>query len=244
MLDEFATWFAWLQTHPELETLLASVVLLAAAWLANWIVKRILVRGLMRILRQWRANTEVNKHQRNIIRRLANIFPALVLSIGVSFIPGLPAALITVVKNVSSAFIMLTIALAIGSALDLANTVYSRRPNAHLKPIKGYLQVAAIAIYAVATVLIIAMLIDRSPLILLSGLGAMAAVLMLIFQDTLLSLVASVQISSNDIVRVGDWIEMPGLNADGDVIDIALHTVKVQNWDKTITTDPHQTHDQ
>jgi miniconductance mechanosensitive channel len=153
----------------------------------------------------------------------------------------LPAALISVVENVSGAFIILTIALAIGSALDLANVVYSHRPNAHLKPIKGYLQVVAIAIYAVTTVRIIARLIDRSPLILLSGLGAMAAVLMLIFQDTLLSLVASVQISSNDIVRVGDWIEMPELNADGDVIDIALHTIKVQNWDKTITTIPTHT---
>jgi miniconductance mechanosensitive channel len=92
--------------------------------------------------------------------------------------------------------------------------------------------------FIITTVLIIAVLIDRSPLILLSGLGAIAAVLMLVFQDTLLSLVASVQISSSDMVRVGDWIEMPQLNADGDVIDIALHTVKVQNWDKTITTLP------
>src|SRR5690606_11442447 len=83
-----------------------------------------------------------------------------------------------------------------------------------------------------------ASLLDRSPLILLSGLGAMAAVLMLVFQDTLLSLVASVQISSGDMVRVGDWIEMPQLNADGNVIDIALHTVRVQNWDRTITTIP------
>jgi len=93
-------------------------------------------------------------------------------------------------------------------------------------------------LYALTAILMVAALIDRSPLILLSGLGAMAAVLMLVFQDTLLSLVASVQISSNDIVRVGDWVEMPQLNADGDVIDIALHTVKVQNWDKTITTIP------
>ncbi|WP_372874410.1 mechanosensitive ion channel family protein, partial [Pseudomonas sp.] len=95
-----------------------------------------------------------------------------------------------------------------------------------------------ILVFVIAAILIIATLIDRSPLILLSGLGAMAAVLMLIFQDTLLSLVASVQISSSDIIRVGDWIEMPQLNADGDVIDIALHTVKVQNWDKTITSIP------
>jgi miniconductance mechanosensitive channel len=83
-----------------------------------------------------------------------------------------------------------------------------------------------------------ATLMDRSPLLLLSGLGALAAVLMLVFKDTILSLVASVQIGSNDMVRVGDWIEMPQFDADGDVIDIALHSVKVQNWDKTITTIP------
>ena len=84
----------------------------------------------------------------------------------------------------------------------------------------------------------ISILIDESPLLLLSGLGAMAAVLLLVFKDTILSLVASVQLSSNDMLRVGDWIEMPGMHADGDVIDIALHTVKIQNFDKTITTIP------
>src|SRR3546814_7332819 len=84
----------------------------------------------------------------------------------------------------------------------------------------------------------LAVLFERSPLLLFSGLGAMTAVLMLVFKDTILSLVASVQLSSNDMVRVGDWIEMPQLGADGDVIDIALHTVKVQNWAKTITTIP------
>ncbi|MDT4852653.1 Miniconductance mechanosensitive channel YbdG [compost metagenome] len=141
-------------------------------------------------------------------------------------------------RNVCSAFIVLTIALAISGVLSLVNLIYQRRPDANLKPIKGYVQVVKILVFAIAAILMVATLIDRSPLILLSGLGAMAAVLMLIFQDTLLSLVASVQISSSDIVRVGDWIEMPQSNADGDVIDIALHTVKVQNWDKTITSIP------
>ncbi len=142
------------------------------------------------------------------------------------------------VRNVCGGFIVLTMALALGALLDIVNMVYQRRSDAHLHPIKGYLQVLKIVLYAIATILIIATLIDRSPLILLSGLGAMAAVLMLIFQDTLLSLVASVQITSNDLIRVGDWVEMPQLNADGDVIDIALHTVKIQNWDKTITSIP------
>lgn len=106
--------------------------------------------------------------------------------------------------------------------------------GAHLTPVATISR----SEYALATILMTARLIGRSPLIPLSGLGAMVAVLMLISQDTLLSLVASVQIGSNDMIRVGDWIAMPQLNADGSVIDIALHTVKVQNWDKTITTIP------
>src|SRR3546814_16396916 len=94
------------------------------------------------------------------------------------------------------------------------------------------------AIYIIAAVLIIAALVGKSPLVLRTGLGAMTAVLMLVFKDTILSLVASVQLSSNDMRRVGDWIEMPSQNADGYVIDISVHTVKVQNWDKTNSTIP------
>lgn len=224
-----------LRAHPELHTLLASTALVFVAWLANWITKRIMVRGLYRLLRQLRDQPAEDF---GVIRRLANIVPALVLSLGVGAIPGLPDAFVSVVRNVCSGFIVLTIALALTAVLDIVNFLYQRRKDAHLHPIKGYMQVLKIVIYVIATILIIATLVDRSPLILLSGLGAMAAVLMLIFQDTILSLVASVQIASNDIVRVGDWIEMPQLNADGDVIDIALHTIKVQNWDKTITTIP------
>src|SRR5690606_9409944 len=92
--------------------------------------------------------------------------------------------------------------------------------------------------WVIGRILVVAALINKSPLVLLTGLGAMTAVLMLVFKDTLLSLVASLQLASNDMLRVGDWIEMPSQNADGDVIDISLHTVKVQNWDKTISTIP------
>ena len=235
MQDELGIWLDWLRNHPELQTLVASAALIFAAWLANWIVKRILVRGVYQLVR---SSRETELQDFGIIRRLSNIVPALILSIGVNTVPGLPEAAVTVVRNVCGGFIVLTIALALGALLDIINMIYRRRADAHVHPIKGYLQVVKIVVYAIATILIIATLIDRSPLILLSGLGAMAAVLLLIFQDTILSLVASVQISSNDIIRVGDWIEMPQLNADGDVIDIALHTVKVQNWDKTITNIP------
>ncbi len=235
MQEEVTSWLDLLSQHPQLQTLLACFALIIVAALANWLVKHILVRGFYSMLQRFGGS---NKNDFGVVKRLSNIVPALIISSSIGLVPGLPEAAITVVKNVAGGFIILTIALGLGAILEVINLLYMRRKNAHLKPIKGYIQVIKIVIYAIATILIVATLIDRSPLILLSGLGAMAAVLMLIFQDTLLSLVASVQISSGDMIRVGDWIEMPQLNADGDVIDIALHTVKIQNWDKTITTVP------
>ncbi|MFC6438546.1 mechanosensitive ion channel family protein [Novosphingobium resinovorum] len=173
-----------------------------------------------------------------IVSRLSNILPALIVQGGIGTVSGLPMALPSLVHSICAAIIIVSLALSLTGVLTLANEQYQRRPEAGNRPIKGYVQVAKLLVYGATAILVIAALMDQSPLLLLSGLGAMAAVLMLVFKDTILSLVASVQITSNDMIRVGDWIEMPKLDANGDVIDIALHTVKVQNFDKTITTIP------
>jgi miniconductance mechanosensitive channel len=228
---------AFVPDTPWLQTLIGLAVLAATAILANLVVKEVILRVLGRMLDGLSLAVQA-KDARPIARRLANVVPAIVISHGVRLAPHLPVEVETVTRNVCSAFIVLTIVLAISAALDLVNDLYQRRPESRSRPIKGYLQVTKIVLYGGSLVLITAALMERSPLLLLSGLGAMAAVLMLVFKDTILSLVASVQITSNDMIRVGDWIEMPQLNADGDVVDIALHTVKVQNWDKTITTIP------
>lgn len=237
MLELSANWQSALAETPWLHTTIMATGLLLISWLANLIVKNIIIRSFYRFLAH-KADPRLSEF--GLAKRLSNIVPALIISAGVQFIPNTPEWVIEVVRNVSNSFIILTVVLALGSLLNLINYLYqSRNPEkARTHPIKGYIQVLKILLYAIATILIVATLIDRSPLILLSGLGAMAAVLMLIFQDTILSLVASVQISSNDMIRVGDWVEMPGQNADGDVIDIALHTVRIQNFDKTITTIP------
>lgn len=228
-------WNLWITEFPLLETFVYACGLLIFALIVNQVIKKILVRGFYGLLKHL---TQGHSDDFGVVKRLANIAPALVISSGLHLVPHLPATLVSVILNVVSGFIILTIAMGISSVLDVINHLYNRRPDAHRKPIKGYLQVVKIIIYALATLLVIATLIDRSPLILFSGLGAMAAVLMLIFQDTLLSLVASVQISSGDMIRVGDWVEIPALGVDGDVIDIALHTVKIRNFDKTVTTVP------
>lgn len=227
-----------LEANPPLMAAISLLLLVVAAAIANFVVKVALLRVLHRVfaMTAWGRDPELARH--GVVERLANLMPALVIYAGIGLVPGLPESAVTVVRNVTSAFMILTLARAAGTALGVVDTLYHRRPEARLKPIKGYLQVLKIGVYVIASLLMIATLIDRSPLILLSGLGAMAAVLILVFQDTLLSLVAGIQISSTDMVRVGDWIEMAGQNANGTVTEIALHTVKVENFDKTVTTVP------
>ncbi len=215
---------------------LAALLLLALA--ADIIARRSLIRALHRITHNTRSEWDNALLEAGVFPRLAHLLPALVIYFGLQMIPGLTDTIVRLGINVTLAYILLMASLVIGAALTAANAVYEKQPIAKERPLKGFLQVAKIVIFAITTILIVAVLIDRSPVLLLSGLGAMTAVLILVFKDTILSLVASVQLTSLDMIRVGDWIEMPSCNADGDIVDISLHTVKVQNWDKTITTIP------
>ncbi|ATP12638.1 mechanosensitive ion channel protein MscS [Bartonella henselae] len=226
----------FLVQYPWLETISWLIILILIALFINFLARKSLIHGV-KTLGSFLPKKTTNDI-RNAIQFMANIVSAFMLSIGVNFIPTLPKTFSTIISNVANALIIFFVVLTISALLNVINTLYEQRPAARVKPIKGYIQIAKIALFTVAVVLMIATLIDRSPLILFSGLGAMAAVLMLIFQDTLLSLVAGIQISSTDMIRVGDWIEVPNLGADGDVIEIALHTVKVQNFDNTITSVP------
>ena len=238
MTEALSTLDRLLQDRPWLATVtyLAGVLLLS--WLSYLLAHRILVRLAAHLMRSSRARWDDAIVDRRVIHRAANLLPAVVIYLAVPFVPGIPAFVAVVTRNVALAFMILTIALAISALFAAINDIYLASDRARTHPIKGYLQVAQIIVFVISILLMIAVLIERSPLLLLSGFGAMTAVLMLVFKDTILSLVASVQITTNDMLRVGDWIEMPQLGADGDVIDIALHTVKVQNWDKTITTIP------
>ena len=231
-----------LAPYPWAWTALAATGLLLAAWLANFVTKKIALQVLQKLLSASPLGREVGdghgQVRLNVIPRLANTVPALVVYAGVGMLPNLPDNFVTVTRAVCQAFIVVTVALAISRLLNFINSIYERRPNARNKPIKGYIQIIKIIMFVLVGLSVIATLIGAKFLHLITGLGAMTAVLMLIFQDTILSLVASVQISNDGRVRIGDWIEMPSQNADGDVIDIALHTVTVQNWDMTVTTIP------
>lgn len=236
MMEQIQQGLDWLQKDPKTYSIACLVFLLFISWIANLIVKFTLIRGFYHIVHLVFDKSEISN--KRVVARLANVVPIIMIIWGIDLIPDLPPKFVLFVENIGHALIILTVALAASAAVDVFDLVWQQRPDAKIRPIKGYIQVAKLVIYIIAIVLIIAALVDKSPVILLSGLGAMAAVLMLVFQDTILSLVASVQINSNDMVRVGDWIEIPQLNANGIVIDMALHTVTVKNWDMTISNVP------
>jgi miniconductance mechanosensitive channel len=130
------------------------------------------------------------------------------------------------------------VVMVIGSILSAINDIYESYPVSKTRPIKGYIQVGRVVMIIVGVILMITTLLNKSPLGILGGIGAMSAVLLLVFKDSILGLVASIQLSANNMVAIGDWVEVPNYNANGDVIEINLQSIKVRNWDKTITTIP------
>lgn len=223
---------------PWASSLLGLFLLVLVALLADIVAKRQLVRLVRRISRRTNYTWDDALVKHGVFGRFAQLLPALVFYFGLDLVPGLPDGVVVVGENLAISYGLLMLSLATGALLTAINTAYETYPSARERPIKGFLQVVKIAVFVVTAVLIVATLMERSPVLLLSGLGAMTAVLSFVFKDTILALLASVQLTSLDMVRVGDWIEMPQCNADGDVVDVGLHSVKVQNWDKTFTTIP------
>ncbi|HUF69911.1 MAG TPA: mechanosensitive ion channel family protein [Longimicrobiales bacterium] len=228
----------WVEAHPIVGPAIGVAIVLLVAWLANVIARRVILRGIARIVTRTHFTWDNQLHDHDVFKRLANIVPALITYYGVLVVPGLPDTVTLVIQRVAVALVVILIAVSAGAFLTAINDIYAERADARSRPIKGYLQIAKIVITILAGILVLSQLVGTSPVVFLSGIGALTAVILLIFRDTILSFVASIQISANDMVRLGDWIEVPELGADGDVVDIALHTVKVQNWDKTITTVP------
>ena len=230
------------ESEPWMQACVALAVLLALALVTRYIALFLFMRVLQRV--RTRAHSRLTDVILDdaALRRMAHVLPSLVVQVGVSEVPHLSLTVATVIGNVAMALMVIQMVRALLAMLDallnLPNQGDGQTETVKVRSIKSYVQLGKLVLVVAAAIIAGAVLFNRSPLIVLSGLGAMSAVLMLVFKDTILSFTAGVLLSSNDMLRLGDWIEMPQVGADGDVVDIALHTVKVQNWDKTITTIP------
>ncbi|WP_166359823.1 mechanosensitive ion channel family protein [Pseudomonas akapageensis] len=243
-MDTQALWlsvmdsFGALDKQPMLHAGIGLIVLVALALTLGRVARYLILHGIKLLSKQpalhWLDDLLHNK----VFHRLAQMVPSLMVQFGLNLVPELSAKSSRFLGNLALSISILFLLLAVSALLNALLDIYARTRHARTRSIKGYVQLAKMVIYIFGTIIIVATLINRSPLLLLSGLGAMSAVILLVYKDTLLSFVASVQLTSNDMLRVGDWIEMPQVGADGDVVDITLHTVKVQNFDKTIVSIP------
>ena len=208
------------------------IVLLCVA--AHFVTKKIVLRLVTLIVTRNRFKWDDRLLERQVFHKLSHIVPAVIIFSFASAFPGYA----NWIQKGAYVYLLIAALSVLNAFLNAAGDIYQTYEVSKVKPIRGYIQVAKIILFIVGAIVLISALIGQNPLYILSGLGALSAVLMLIFKDSILGLVAGVQLSANDMVRVGDWIEMPKYNADGDVIDITLNTVKVKNWDKTVTMIP------
>lgn len=224
-----------------LETTQFAAELLAVAVLAygaNFLAKRIILRIVALVASRTKNDWDDVLVRRRVFSRLSHLAPAIVIAIAAPLVFEGEANLVVMARKAADIY-MIAVGLLVASAvLAGAGDIYERFPVSRRIPIKGYLQLVMLIFSVVGGIFIVSIIVERSPLVLLTGLGALTAVLLLVFKDTILGLVAGIQLVANDMVRPGDWVEMPKYGADGDVIEITLNTVKIRNWDKTITTIP------
>ena len=214
------------------------LLVLFVALTANRVTKRVVVRGIARLARRTTASWDDVVMRHRVLQRVAHLVPALVIYHFATPVLAGYDQLTAVVRQGALIYMIVIAALAADSVVNVGIEIVrgSRLPRE--LPVRSIAQVLKLVVYAVTAISVLALVLGRSPLLLLSGLGAMSAVTMLVFKDTILGFVAGIQLSANRMVSRGDWIEMPKHGADGDVLDVGLTTVKVQNWDKTITTIP------
>ncbi|MCK4542856.1 MAG: mechanosensitive ion channel [Spirochaetales bacterium] len=217
-------------------TVVAGIIILSI--IVNFIIKKILLKAIGKVVSKTKTIWDDEIYHKGVFNRLSHIVPALVIY----FLAPLPfpdnMVITGFIQRLAVAYMIGIAILVLDALLSSIHSIYQTYKISKSRPIKGYLQVLKIVITTMGIILMITTVLDRSAAGILGGIGALSAVLMLVFKDSILGLVAGMQLAANNMVKIGDWIEMPSYGADGDVIDITLQSVKVQNWDKTISTIP------
>lgn len=224
----------WLNKNPTIKQVLFLLGILLLSYISYFITRRYLLKWLGKLTKRTKTSLDDILYDKVLSHRLAYIVPILIIYNFAYLTPSYAST----IHRFAFALIFFIILTSISAFLQALNKFYEQKEQFKGRPIKGYIQAVTIVLYIVGALVMVGILTGQSFLVLLSGVGALTAIIILVFRDTILSFIASLQITSNDLIRLGDWIEVPQYGADGDVIDIALHIVKIQNWDKTISVIP------
>lgn len=225
---------SWLNENPIIGDNLKFFGVILLALVLYYLTKKIIVRGIRILVRRTPTSYDDLLLNEKLMGRASLIIPLLVLRQFTYLLPEVQLYL----GRLLEALVVIVIMLTLGTLISTFNNLYELTERGKERPVKGYLQIIKIIIYVLGSIVIIGIFTGQEPWTLLTGIGALTAIIILIFRDTILSFVASIQINSYDLVRINDWIEMPKYGADGDVIDISLNVIKVQNFDKTIVVIP------
>lgn len=217
---------------------IAVLVILLVAWLSNFLVKRFVLSFIRSLTEKTKTKTGKYLLEEKFFHRVTHLAPAFAISGLSSLAFAESPTLGELVETVVNLYLVLIGLWVIDAIINTGLKLYQHSKLSNKLPLKGICQAIKIVTNASGLIFILSILLDKSPLYFFSGLGALTAVLLLVFKDAILGLVAGIQLSVNNMIRPGDWIEMPKYGADGDVIEVSLTTVKVQNFDKTITSIP------
>ncbi|MCK4662814.1 MAG: mechanosensitive ion channel [Bacteroidales bacterium] len=220
------------------KTFIFAAIIAFLSFLVFYITKKVLIKIVTKIIKKTKNEWDDAFLKNDIFKRLSHFAPALVIYYGANFAFSDYPLIIPIVKSTAYIYMIIMGLLVLDAFLNTLHDIYQFLPFSKNRPIKGYMQVIKIVLYLIGFILILSIILGKSPIYFFTGLGAFAAVLILVFKDTILGFIASIQLSANKMVNIGDWISMPSHKADGTVLEITLNTVKVQNWDKTISTIP------
>ena len=221
-----------------LKLLILLFVLFIFSYVTNLIVKKILIRSIRSVIKKTKTVWDDALVENKVFITLSHIAPAVVIYLATPYIFEDFSGAIPYILRLVNAYISIVLIIVIINFLNTLKYYFENTKLFKDIPLDSYFQLVKIAIYIIGGIIILSFLLNKSPLYFFSALGAMTVVLLLIFKDTLMGFVASIQLSANDMIQIGDWVSMPKYGADGDVIEMNLTTIKIQNWDKTITTIP------
>jgi miniconductance mechanosensitive channel len=228
----------FIESNTVLSAAFSLVLLMFAGMIAHLICKFFIVKVVRKVFFSTHKNQVPLDKDVRLSEKLSNFIPVITVYYLLQFMPDLPEHLLIAIKTICGILFFVYLSLFFTEVLEIVNNSYSKKAKRKNHSIKGYIQVGKILVHIISAIMILAIMSNKSPVIIISSLGAVAAVLMLVFQHTLMSLVANIQVSSNDVLQLGDWIEMPDNGISGEVIDIALHTITIRNWDNTLSRIP------
>ena len=222
----------------ELDEIIFLILIVVIAFAVGAVFHYLSVRFTRKVLKYKNISFLSSLIEYNALRKMSAVIPPLIISALLPFVFDYRSTWFTVSEKITWIYFFIALLFSVNAVLNSVGNVLMNKEQLQNRPMKGFIQIFQVIFSCVAIIVIISILINKSPLNLITGLGAFAAVLMLIFKDTILGFVAGVLLSENDMVHIGDWIEMPQNNVNGVVMDITLNIVKVQNFDNTIVTIP------